>query len=184
MSDIERLRVVATVARTHSMNEAAKVHGVAQSTVTRSVAAAESLVGFPLFQRGSAGAQLAVGAPAAITLIERIVTGFDELRALSGAGPASIRIAHRDGIVLPGMLDSAIVRWNRENTLRAETIVHDDPIEALRAGEVTFAVVWNSGDLVEGFETEVIRVVRGGRLDLLSPKAPSDRVRGFLKTLR
>lgn len=95
MSDIERLRVVATVARTHSISEAARVHGIAQSTVTRSVAKTEQLVGFPLFRRTAEGARPTTAAQSAITVIERIVSGFDELRALGEDRPASLRLAHR-----------------------------------------------------------------------------------------
>lgn len=55
MTDIDRLRLVATVVRTRSIHETARAHGVAQSTVTRAVAAAESLVGFELFARSTNG---------------------------------------------------------------------------------------------------------------------------------
>jgi DNA-binding transcriptional LysR family regulator len=184
MSDIERLRVVATVAETRSITEAARVHRIAQSTVSRSVAAAERLVGFPLFRRDSAGVQLVAGARPAIVLIERIVEEFDALRALNETRAAAIRIAHREEITLPGMLDSAIVRWNRESDILAVAVVHADPIGALRAGDAEFAAVWNSAELVEDVRTEVLTLSRAGRLELLSPVEPSPEGRAFLRSIR
>lgn len=181
MSDIERLRVVATVAHTHSISEAARVHGVAQSTVTRSVAAAEKLVGFPLFRRGVEGAQLATGARSAITLIERIVGGFDELRTLGDVRPATLRLAHRADLPLPAHLESTIIRWNRESTPRTETVILDDPLAALRAGEVEFAVVLRSGPLLEDLETNMVKVTRTSRVEVLNRPDPSPEMRSFLQ---
>ncbi|CAM3789240.1 LysR family transcriptional regulator [Tsukamurella strandjordii] len=184
MSDIERLRVVATVAGTHSIIEAARVHGIAQSTVSRSVAAAERLVGFPLFRRDAVGVQLAAGARPAIVLIERIVAEFDALRGMNETRAAAIRIAHREEITLPGVLDSAVVRWNRESSILALPVVHTDPIAALRAGDAEFAAVWNSAGLVQGVATDVLTLTRAGRLELLSPMDPSPEGRAFLRFVR
>lgn len=183
MSDIERLRVVATVARTHSMNEAARVHGVAQSTVTRSVAATERLLGFALFQRGTAGAQLAVGAAEALALIDRIVADFDALRTIGGGRPAAIRIAHRNDVPLPDRIDGLIGRWNRSNTLLVEVIAHDDPIGALTAGEVDFALERFTRDMHHDLEGQVVRVTRLDRVELINRPAPSAEVRSFLSYL-
>nr|WP_269451167.1 LysR family transcriptional regulator [Tsukamurella pseudospumae] len=180
MSDIERLRVVATVAHTHSISEAARVHGVAQSTVTRSVAAAEKLVGFPLFRRGVEGAQLATGARSAITLIERIVGGFDELRTLGGERPAAFRLAHRADVQLPAHLESTMIRWNREHTPHAEEVILDDPIAALLAGEVEIAMVLRSGPGIEDLETHVVKAMRTSRVELVNLPDPPAELAEFL----
>ncbi|WP_019200927.1 LysR family transcriptional regulator [Tsukamurella sp. 1534] len=181
MSDIERLRVVATVARTHSISEAARVHGIAQSTVTRSVAAAEQLVGFPLFQRGPAGSQQAAGAQPAIALIERIVGGFDELRALNDERPPALRFAHRADLPIPVRLDSAMARWNRGNTLRAEPVVLDDPLAAVRAGRVEFAVLLRGGPLLPGLRTAIVHLLRPERVELLCLPDPTGATDEFLR---
>lgn len=183
MSDIERLRVVATVARTHSMHEAARVHGIAQSTVTRSVAAAEQLVGFPLFQRATSGAQLAAGARAAIAVIERIVAGFDELRALGAGRPAGIRFAHRADVALPDRLDGAITRWNRAESVLAEAVLDDDPVGAVRAGKAEFAVARFAAGETHDLDGQVVRLTRLDRTELIHRPAPSEEVRAFLRFL-
>ncbi|MGC5025499.1 LysR family transcriptional regulator [Tsukamurella sp. DT100] len=180
MSDIERLRVVATVARTHSISEAARVHGVAQSTVTRSVAVAEELVGFPLFRRTAEGAQTTTGARSAITLIERIVSGFDELRALGDDRPASLRLAHRADLPIPTRLEDTIILWNRENTPTVDPVILDDPVAAVHAGEAAFAVVRNSGSLLPDLETVMVRVTRLERIELLHLPDPPAEAEPFL----
>ncbi|KXO98007.1 LysR family transcriptional regulator [Tsukamurella pseudospumae] len=172
--------MVATVAHTHSISEAARVHGVAQSTVTRSVAAAEKLVGFPLFRRGVEGAQLATGARSAITLIERIVGGFDELRTLGGERPAAFRLAHRADVQLPAHLESTMIRWNREHTPHAEEVILDDPIAALLAGEVEIAMVLRSGPGIEDLETHVVKAMRTSRVELVNLPDPPAELAEFL----
>ncbi|WP_158635037.1 LysR family transcriptional regulator [Tsukamurella asaccharolytica] len=180
MSDIERLRVVATVARTHSISEAARVHGVAQSTVTRAVAAAEELVGFPLFRRTVEGAQPPAGARSAIGLIERIVGGFDELRVLGADRPAAFRLAHRANLPVPARLEDTVVLWNRENTPAVEPIVVEDPVAAIRAGEASFALVANSGPLLPDLETVMVRVTRLERIELLHLPEPPTEAAAFV----
>ncbi|MCA0157018.1 LysR family transcriptional regulator [Tsukamurella sp. M9C] len=184
MSDIERLRLVAAVAGTHSMHEAARAHGVAQSTVTRAVAATEQMVGMQLFRRGTSGAQLAAGARTAITLIERIVAAYDELAALGGgAAAAGLRFVHRQGVPIPDRLDGAIVRWNRAESVRAELVLDDDPLGAVRAGRAEFAVERFDRQEKHDLEGEVIRLTRLDRVELLNRPAPSDTVRAFLTFL-
>lgn len=180
MSDIERLRVVATVARTHSISEAARIHGVAQSTVTRSVTAVEAQVGFSLFRRGVAGSQLEVGARSAIALIERIVGGFDELSTLGTDRPASFRLAHRADVPLPAHLESTMIRWNREHTPHTEEVILDDPLAALLAGEVEIAMVLRSGPGEEDLETRVVKAMRDSRVELLNRPDPSAEMAEFL----
>lgn len=182
MSDIERLRMVATVARTHSMSEAARIHGVAQSTVTRSVAAAEHLVGFALFQRRADGVLLAPGAKEAVAVINRIAGAFDELAALKGARPAAIRFAYGDAVPIPAMLDSAIARWNRQHPLQAVPVRVESPVAALRARDVEFAVVQVEGS-IDGLVGEPIKILRGVRIDLLSTPSPTAEVAEFLRFL-
>ncbi|MGX9295753.1 LysR family transcriptional regulator [Tsukamurella paurometabola] len=180
MSDIERLRVVATVARTHSISEAARVHGVAQSTVTRSVAKTEELVGFALFRRTAEGAPPTPAARPAIALIERIVSGFDELRALGGDRPASLRLAHRADLPIPTRLEDTIVLWNRENTPTVEPVILDDPVAAVHAGEAAFAVVRNTGPLRPDLDTVMVRVTRLERIELLHLPDPPTEAESFL----
>lgn len=180
MSDIERLRVVATVARTRSISEAARAHGVAQSTVTRSVAKTEELVGFPLFRRTAEGAHPTTGARSAITLIERIVGGFDELRALGANRPAAFRLAHRADLPVPARLEDTVALWNRDNTPTVEPIVVEDPVAAVRAGDASFALVTNSGPLLPGLETVMVRVTRLERIELLHLSEPPTEAAAFL----
>lgn len=181
MSDIERLRVVATVARTHSITEAARVHGLAQSTVTRSVAVAEELVGFPLFQRSAQGARPTEGARPAIRVIERIVADFDELRALRDARATALRLAHRADVPLPTRLEDTIVLWNREQAPAVEAVTVDDPVAAVRAGEAAFAVVRNSGELLPRLVTVMVRVTRLERIELVHLPAPAVDAAAFLR---
>lgn len=182
MSDIERLRVVATVARTHSITEAARVHGLAQSTVTRSVAVAEELVGFPLFQRSAQGARPTEGARPAIRVIERIVADFDELRALRDARATALHLAHRaEDVPLPTRLEDTIVLWNRDQAPAVETVTMDDPVAAVRAGEAAFAVVRNSGELLPGLVTVMVRVTRLERIELVHLPAPAAEAATFLR---
>lgn len=101
MSDIERFRVDATVARTRSMNMAARAHGIAQSTVTRYVAATERTLGFALFERGPGGASPAPAGLPALAIIERIVADIDELSALSGTAQQSVTLCRTAEIGLP-----------------------------------------------------------------------------------
>ncbi|MBS4100118.1 LysR family transcriptional regulator [Tsukamurella paurometabola] len=142
MSDIERFRVVATLARTRSMTMAARAHGIAQSTVTRYVAATESVLGFALFERGPGGASPAPAGLPALTIIERIVAELDELDSLGGTAKQSITICRTAEIGLPDHLEGAVARWNREHELQIEYRIVDNPVEALRSGEADLAVPW------------------------------------------
>lgn len=135
MSDIERLRVVATVARTHSISEAARVHGVAQSTVTRSVAKTEELVGFALFRRTAEGAPPTPAARPAIAVlwnrentptVEPVI--LDDPVAAVHAGEAAFAVVRNTGPLRPD-LDTVMVRVTR---LERIELLHlpDPPTEA------------------------------------------------------
>ncbi|MEC4615117.1 LysR family transcriptional regulator [Tsukamurella tyrosinosolvens] len=169
MSDIERFRVVATVARTRSMNMAARAHGIAQSTVTRYVAATERTLGFALFERGPGGASPAPAGLPALAIIERIVADIDELSALSGTAQQTVTLCRTAEIGLPDHLEGAVARWNREHELQIECRIVDDPVEALRSGESDLAVALVTGPRLEGFEAVPVRLwSRGRRVELLN----------------
>lgn len=184
MSDIERFRVVATLARTRSMTMAARTHGIAQSTVTRYVAATERRLGFPLFERGPAGATPAPSAGAALALIERIVADLADLDALSGAPTQSVVICRTAAIGLPDHLKGRITRWNREHQLQVEQRTVDDPVAALRSGEADLAVALVTGPLLDGLETRAVRVwSRDRRVELLNRPDASPPTRAVLDDL-
>ncbi|KXO89534.1 LysR family transcriptional regulator [Tsukamurella pseudospumae] len=184
MSDIERLRLVATVARTASMNVAAQVHGTSQPSVTRAVAGMEKLLGFALFERGSAGTTPAPGALPALAVIERVVAGLDELRELGCSSRSTISVCRTLNVYLPDYIEGRITRWNRAHEVQVEQCIVDDPVAALRSGECDLAVVHLTGPMLEGVETQVVRALgRAGRVELLNRPAPSGRVAAFLKYL-
>ncbi len=169
MSDIERFRVVATLARTRSMNLAARAHGIAQSTVTRYVAATERELGYALFERGPGGASPAPAGLPALAVIDRIVAGIDDLTTLSGAAQQSVTISRTAEIGLPDHLEGKVARWNREHELQIHEVIVDDPVAALRSGESDLAVALVTGPSLEGFEAVPVRVwSRGRRVELLN----------------
>ncbi|MGZ9837796.1 LysR family transcriptional regulator [Tsukamurella ocularis] len=94
------------------MNTAARAHGIAQSTVTRYVAATERELGFALFERGPGGASPAPAGLPALAVIERIVAELDQLDALSGAAEQSVTISRTAEIGLPDHLEGKVARWN------------------------------------------------------------------------
>ncbi|NMD57726.1 MULTISPECIES: LysR family transcriptional regulator [Tsukamurella] len=169
MSDIERFRVVATLARTHSMNLAARAHGIAQSTVTRYVAVTERSLGFAVFERGPRGTSPTPAGLPALAIIERIVADIDELNALSGTAQRSVTISRTAEIGLPDHLEGKVTRWNREHELQIQQVLVDDPVAALRSGESDLAVALVTGPRLEGFEAVPVRVwSRGRRVELLN----------------
>lgn len=184
MSDIERFRVVATLARTRSMNMAARAHGIAQSTVTRYVAATERSLGISLFERGPGGAAPAPSAGPALALIERIVADLAELDALTGAPVRSVTISRTAEIGLPDYLEGRITRWNLEHQLQIEQSIVDDPVAALRSAECDLAVARIEGPMLIGLETRVVRVwARGVRIELLNRPDASPQTRAVLDHL-
>ena len=165
MSDIERFRVVATLARTRSMNLAARAPGIAQSTVTRYVAATERTLGFALFERGPGGA---TPAPAGLPALA-IIADIDELNALSDTAQQAVTISRTAEIGLPDHLEGKVTRWNREHELQIQQVLVEDPVAALRSGESDLAVALVTGPRLEGVEAVPVRVwSRGRRVELLN----------------
>ncbi len=184
MSDIERFRVVATLARTRSMTVAARAHGIAQSTVTRYVAATERELGFALFERGPGGASPAPAGLPALAVIDRIVAAIGELEALSGAAKQSVTISRTAEIGLPDHLEGKVTRWNREHELQIHHVFVEDPVAALRSGESDLAVALLTGPLLDDLETRAVRVwSRGRRVELLNRPNARPQARAVLAHL-
>ncbi|MET9327294.1 LysR family transcriptional regulator [Tsukamurella sp. NPDC003166] len=181
MTDIDRLRLVATVVRTRSIHETARAHGVAQSTVTRAVAAAERLVGFELFTRSATGSHPRPEAAPAVALIETIVTAFDALASLRGSPPTGLRIACTEPP--PPRVETSIAQWRREQAPPISEVTVDDPVAAVIAHEADFAVVPIGTAIPDDLIWQCVRAVRGGGTALVHRRTESPQVTAFLRMI-
>lgn len=182
MSEIDQFQLVLAVARTRSISEVALICGLSQPTVTRAVSATERLVGFPLFERTSDGTVPTPKSRDALRLIEQLISIYDELASLDGTTLTVLRFAYRDG-ELPTLLDSSVARWNREKPVPATLTLSDDPIAALQAGDVEFAVARYTDGFPAGLESEPLRVIRTDRIDLVHRAPPCGTVTEFKRLL-
>jgi DNA-binding transcriptional LysR family regulator len=143
------LRYVDQVARSGSIQGAAKELHVAASAVNRQVLKLEQELGVPLFERLPRGMRLTSSGDAIVTLArrwrhdERRVAA--EIRQMQGIHQGHVRIVAMDShstSVLPRLV-ARLVAEHPRISLSLETVSSDEAVAALLAGKAELAAVFN-----------------------------------------
>ena len=166
MLDLNRLRVLAAVARTGSVTAAARELHYSQPSVSHHLARLETETGAQLIQRVGRGIRLTeagqVLADRAAEILGRIDSASAELDSYVGLNAGRLRIAAYSSAVV-ALLPPVAAALERDHPgLRLE-IVDTHPPEALdllRAGEVDAAIVFRydeSADDPHGIRLQFLR---------------------------
>ncbi|MCS0599749.1 LysR family transcriptional regulator [Streptomyces sp. LP11] len=143
--ELRQLRVVAAIADTGSLTGAARRLGMAQPSVSQSLALAERAVGGPLFLRGSRGAvptslgEAVVGhARAVLDAMERMAAAV--VRHRKGDWPAAVRIGCAPGLLVAHLSVAVplVAGSDVQITTAAGTAGH---LAALAAGRIEAALI-------------------------------------------
>lgn len=143
------LRYVDQVARSGSVQGAAKELHVAASAVNRQVLQLEDALGVPLFERLPRGMRLTASGDAIVTLArrwrqdERRVTA--EIRQMQGIHQGHVRIVAMDShttSVLPRLVQRLAAEHPRIS-LEIEITTPDDAVNVLLSGKAELAAVFN-----------------------------------------
>ena len=148
MLDLNRLRVLAAVARHGSVTAAAAELHYSQPSVSHHLARLEAETGAQLFQRAGRGIKLTeaglVLAERATEILGRVESASAELEAHVGLSAGRVRVAVFGSALVALMPDASAELAARHPGLRLD-LVDTHPPEAmamLRAGEVDVAVVF------------------------------------------
>jgi len=143
------LRYVDQVARSGSIQRAAKELSIAASAINRQILQLEEVLGVPLFERVAKGMRLTPAGDAIVTLARRWRT--DERRAaadlqqLQGINQGHVRLAAMDSHV-NGMLPALVTQLAQEHpriSLKIEIGATDAAASALLGGTADIAAVFN-----------------------------------------
>lgn len=143
------LRYAEQVARSGSIQRAAKDLNVAASAINRQVLQLEETLGVPLFERVAKGMRLTPAGDALVTLARRWMADerrtAAELRQLQGVDQGHVRVmamdSHVNGI-LPALIADLDVRHPRIS-LDVEVASTDAAVAALTAGDADIAAIFN-----------------------------------------
>lgn len=179
--DVRHLRHVLAIQRAGSFARAAEDLGLAQSTLSKSVARLEDELGLKLFERSGTGA-----APTPMGLVvaaraERIIGEAERLQRdveLAAAGETGdIRIGLGPAlrpVFLPRFAESVVRRWPRLNILvdveRRERLLSD-----FRAGRYDLILTARSDEL-EGPDNVSSEIMREPLIPVASPAHPLARL--------
>lgn len=148
MLDLNRLRVLAAVARTGSVTAAARELHYSQPSVSHHLARLETETGAQLIQRVGRGIRLTeagqVLADRAAEILGRIDSASAELDSFVGLSAGRLRIAAYSSVVV-ALLPAVAAALERDHPgLRLEIVDTHPPeaLELLRAGEVDAAIVF------------------------------------------
>jgi len=143
------LRYAEQVARSGSIQKAAKELNVAASAIDRQILLLEEALGVELFERMPRGMRLTAAGDVLVTLARRwkaderrIAT---EIKQLQGIDQGHLRLVAMDSHV-NGFLPHCIERLAREHpriSLEVEIASPDDALTALLAGEADIAAIFN-----------------------------------------
>lgn len=143
------LRYVDQVARSGSIQKAARELHVAASAINRQILRLEDELGVPLFERLPRGMRLTVSGDAVVTLARR--WGQDERRAVAeirryqGVTQGQVTLMAMDSHAtsfLPGLVDE-LARSHPLVALSIEFGTTDEAVAALMGGKVDLAAVFN-----------------------------------------
>ncbi|MTD13575.1 LysR family transcriptional regulator [Nakamurella sp. YIM 132087] len=156
MPELTALQVLVTVARSPSLNAAAKALGVSQQAVSARVAGLESLVGVPLILRTRQGISMTKAGSTVAEWAHRLLDVAAELDSglatLRDDGQAHIRIAASLTIaehLLPGWLVGVRSPGRPNPEIQVVATNSDQVLELLRAGEVDLGFVEKPGVLTD-----------------------------------
>ena len=143
------LRYAEQVARSGSIQRAAKDLNVAASAINRQVLQLEETLGVPLFERVAKGMRLTPAGDALVTLARRWMADerrtAAELRQLQGVDQGHVRVmamdSHVNGI-LPALIADLDARHPRIS-LDVEVASTDAAVAALMAGDADIAAIFN-----------------------------------------
>lgn len=143
------LRYAEQVARSGSIQRAAKDLNVAASAINRQVLQLEETLGVPLFERVAKGMRLTPAGDALVTLARRWMADerrtAAELRQLQGVNQGHVRVvamdSHVNGI-LPALIADLDARHPRIS-LDVEVASTDAAVAALLAGDADIAAIFN-----------------------------------------
>lgn len=143
------LRYAEQVARSGSIQRAAKDLNVAASAINRQVLQLEDTLGVPLFERVAKGMRLTPAGDAIVTLARRWMAderrAAAELRQLQGINQGLVRVVAMDSHV-NGILPALIAHLDAHHpriSLDVEVASTDAAVAALTAGEADIAAVFN-----------------------------------------
>ncbi|WP_176084787.1 LysR family transcriptional regulator [Martelella sp. HB161492] len=143
------LRYADQVARSGSIQKAAKELNVAASAIDRQILLLEQDLGVELFERLPRGMRLTAAGDALVTLARRWRSderrAVTEIRQLQGVDQGHIRIVAMDSHA-NGFLPNLIERLSREQpriSLEVEIASPDDALTALLAGDADIAAIFN-----------------------------------------
>ncbi len=143
------LRYAEQVARSGSIQRAAKELNIAASAINRQILQLEQTLGVPLFERVAKGMRATPAGDAIVTLTRRWRSderrAVAELRQLQGVDQGHIRVvamdSHVNGI-LPALIADLDARHPRIS-LDIEVMSTDAAVAALTAGDADIAAVFN-----------------------------------------
>ena len=143
---LSQLRHLVAVVEAGSVREAARLLFLSQSSVTKSIQQLEQCIGAPLLQRSNQGV---VATPAGKVLIARARAIENELRearndieSILGAGGGEVRVA-ASPTVATSLLPRTVLDFKRTHplvTLQLQEGIYPDVLQAVRRGEIDFAV--------------------------------------------
>ena len=148
MLDLNRLRVLAAVARHGSVTAAAQELHYSQPSVSHHIARLEAETGAQLFQRVGRGIRLTeagqVLAERATEILGRVESASAELDAHVGLSAGRVRVAVFGSALVALMPEVSAELASRHPGLRLDLVDTHPPeaIEMLRAGEVDLAIVF------------------------------------------
>ncbi|WP_425624584.1 LysR family transcriptional regulator [Agrobacterium radiobacter] len=143
------LRYADQVARSGSIQKAAKELNVAASAIDRQILLLEQDLGVELFERMPRGMRLTAAGDALVTLARRWRSDerriASDIQQLRGVNQGHVRLAAMDSHA-NGFLPQFVERLATEHpriSLEVEIASPDDALTALRAGEVDMAAAFN-----------------------------------------
>src|SRR5215203_4612423 len=148
MLDLNRLRVLAAVARHGSVTAAANELHYSQPSVSHHLARLEAETGAQLFQRVGRGIRLTAAgevlAERATEILGRVESAAAELDAHVGLSAGRVRVAVFGSALVALMPEVSAELSTKHPGLRLELVDTHPPeaIEMLRAGEVDLAIVF------------------------------------------
>jgi molybdate transport repressor ModE-like protein len=166
MLDLNRLRVLAAVARTGSVTAAARELHYSQPSVSHHLARLEAETGAQLIQRVGRGIRLTeagqVLAERAVEILGRLDSASAELDGYVGLSAGRLRVASYSSAVVALLPPVAAVLERDHPGLRLEIVDTHPPeaLELLRAGEVDAAIVFRydeSADDPNGIRLQFLR---------------------------
>lgn len=148
MLDVNRLRILAAVARHGSVTAAARELHYSQPSVSHHIARLEAETGAQLFQRVGRGIRLTQAgemlAERATEIVGRVDSAAAELSAHVGLSAGRVRVASFGSALVAILPQVAAALGARHPGLRLEIVDEHPPeaLEMLRAGEVDAAIVF------------------------------------------